>query len=487
MADEEIYRYDVVVVGCGIAGLSAALSARESGVRVAVLERATEAERGGNSRYSGAILRMASETEVAPDFEEHFARQAGYHLVPEMVAETAADYANWPAVIKTMPAADPEVISTFAADAPGAVAWLKEQGIRFGEASFFGLTKRTSPRIAVEGAGLALVETLAPRAAERGVDFHYETTSRSLITDDGRVTGLMASGKDNRSLRFQAKSVILACGGFQGNPEMVAHYLGPQGRYLRPVARGGYYDRGEGIRMALDIGAAPAGDYSDVHMQAIDPRSSITEPLVTIFVLGILVNRDGMRFTDEAPGPIDVHGENIIRAINRQPGGIAWCVLDGRIDQVKNWQRCVRSDQPPIEADSLDGLANTIGVPAAAFRRTVDAYNDACVDDDIDPYRVDGVSTKSLTPPKSNWARPILEPPFRSYPIIGSNTFTFGGLKVTPDAQVLNTSGELIPGLYAAGETVGIYYGVYCSATSVLRGTVFGRRAGLHAGRVSAI
>jgi tricarballylate dehydrogenase len=147
----------------------------------------------------------------------------------------------------------------------------------------------------------------------------------------------------------------------------------------------------------------------------------------------------------------------------------------------------VRSDQPPIEADSLDGLANTIGVPAAAFRRTVDAYNDACVDDDIDPYRVDGVSTKSLTPPKSNWARPILEPPFRSYPIIGSNTFTFGGLKVTPDAQVLNTSGELIPGLYAAGETVGIYYGVYCSATSVLRGTVFGRRAGLHAGRVSAI
>lgn len=487
MVNEETHRYDVVVVGCGIAGLSAALSAQECGSRVAVLERAPEAERGGNSRYSGAILRMASETEVAPDFEEHFARQAGYHLVPEMVAETAADYANWPAVIRTMPAADPEVISTFAAEAPGAVAWLKEQGIRFGEASFFGLTKRTSPRIAVEGAGEALVETLAPRAEEVGVEFHYETTARSLITDGGRVTGVTASGKDNRPIRFEARSVILASGGFQGNSEMVAHYLGPQGRFLRPVARGGYYDRGEGIRMALDIGAAPAGDYSDAHVQAIDPRSSITEPLVTIFVLGILVNRDGVRFVDEAPGPIDVHGENIVRAINRQPGGIAWCLLDGRIDDVNNWNRCVRSDQPPIEAGSLDAMAEAIGVPAAAFKRTVEAYNAACVGGDFDPYRVDGLSTENLTPPKSNWARPILDPPFRSYPIIGSNTFTFGGLKVTPDAQVLNTSGEPIPGLYAAGETVGIYYGVYCSATSVLRGAVFGRRAGQHAGQTNAI
>ena len=486
MAIAEAFKYDVVVVGCGIAGLSAALSARECGAGVAVLERAPEAERGGNSRYSGAILRMASEMEVAPDFVEHFAHQAGYHLVPEMVAETAADYANWPAVIKTMSSADPEVISTFAADAPGAVAWLKEQGIRFGEASFFGLTKRTSPRIAVEGAGLALVETLAPRAEERGVDFHYETTARSLITDNGRIAGVMASGKDNRPIRFEAGSVILACGGFQGNPEMVARYLGPQGRFLRPVARGGYYDRGEGIRMALDIGAAPAGDYSDAHVQAIDPRSSITEPLVTIFVLGILVNRDGVRFVDEAPGPIDVHGENIVRAINRQPGGIAWCILDGRIDEVTNWKRCVRSDQPPIEAGSLAEMAGAIGVPVPAFKRTIEVYNSACVDGDFDPYRVDGLSTENLTLPKSNWARPILEPPFRGYPVIGSNTFTFGGLKVSPDAQVLNTSGELIPGLYAAGETVGIYYGVYCSATSVLRGAVFGRRAGQHAGKANA-
>ena len=483
MADPESHRYGVVVVGCGVAGLSAALSARECGARVAVLERAPEAERGGNTRYTGASIRMASETEVAPDFEEHFAAHAGYHLDPALVAETAADYANWPAVVKTMPCTDPELVSTFAAAASPTIAWLKAQGVRFGEASFYGLTRRASPRIAIEGGGLALVETMAPRAAERGVEFHYETTAQALIMDGGRVAGLRASGRDNRDIRFEADSVILACGGFQGNPEMVAHYLGPNGRYLRPVARGGYYNRGEGIRMALDIGAAPAGDYSDIHTQPIDPRSGITEPIVMVFVLGILVNRNGERFTDEAPGPIDANYENITRAINRQPGGIAWCILDGRVDEIANWQRCVRSDQPAIEAGSLDELAEEIGVPAASLKRTVAAYNGACIDGHFDPFTVDGVCTEKLTPPKSNWAQPIVEPPFRSYPIIGSNTFTFGGLKVTPDARVLNTSGEVIPGLYAAGETMGLYYGVYPGATSVLRGAVFGRRAGLHAAK----
>jgi tricarballylate dehydrogenase len=152
------------------------------------------------------------------------------------------------------------------------------------------------------------------------------------------------------------------------------------------------------------------------------------------------------------------------------------------VDEIENWQRCIRTDQPPVEADTLDALAGKTGLPVAALRSTVDAYNAACTTGDYDPYSVDGLSTEGVTPPKSNWARPIRRPPFRAYPIISSNTFTFGGLKVTPDAQVVNTSGEIIPGLYAAGETVGIYYGRYPGATSVLRGAVFGRIAGTHAG-----
>ena len=122
-------------------------------------------------------------------------------------------------------------------------------------------------------------------------------------------------------------------------------------------------------------------------------------------------------------------------------------------------------------------------MPVDTLHATVAAYNAACRDGAFDPYTVDMLGTEDLSPPKTNWARPLDTPPFKAYPVIGSNTFTFGGLKATRDAQVLNTSGEVIPGLYVAGETMGLYYGRYPGATSVLRGAVFGRRAGLHAAR----
>jgi tricarballylate dehydrogenase len=479
----ESHEFDVVVVGCGVAGLSAAAAAQERGARVAVLERAPVEERGGNTRYTTAAIRMSSEDEVSPDFEEQFARNGGYHLDPEIVAGAAADYDNWPGILKTLSFADPELVSTFAENAPPTIAWLKTQGVPFGPIGYYGLTPRSSPRISISGGGLALIEAMVPRAEAKGAKFFYETTAQALLQDeDGRVTGLRATGKGNRTILFKARSVVLACGGFEGNPEMVAHYLGESGRYLRPVARGGYYNRGEGIRMALDIGAAPAGDYSEYHAQPIDPRSGATEPLVMIFTQGILVNTEGRRFIDEAPGPIDAHYEAITRVIRKQPGGMAWCLLDAGVDEIDNWQRCVRSDQPPIEAMTLDALAEMTELPAAVLAQTVASYNAACTGGRYDPYGIDKLATSKLTPPKSNWARPLTRPPYKAYPVISSNTFTFGGLKVTPRAQVVNMSGEVIPGLYAAGETVGIYYGRYPGATSVLRGAVFGRLAGMNAG-----
>jgi tricarballylate dehydrogenase len=330
---------------------------------------------------------------------------------------------------------------------------------------------------------LALIEAMVSRAELRGAEFFYEITAQALLQDDdGRVSGIRATGKRNLSVLFHAKSVVLACGGFEGNPEMVALYMGESGRYLRPVARGGYYNRGEGIRMALNIGAAPAGDYSGYHAQPIDPRSGATEPLVMIFTQGILVNRNGQRFIDEAPGSIDAHYEDITRTIRKQPDGIAWCVTDAGLDEINNWQRCLRTDQPPVIAATLTELAAAMEMPPAVFARTVANYNAACTGGMWDPHSIDGLATEGLAPPKTNWARPLEKPPFRAWPVISSNTFTFGGLKVTPDAQVVNMSGEVIPGLYAAGETVGIYYGRYPGATSVLRGAVFGRLAGMHAG-----
>ena len=207
-----------------------------------------------------ALMRMKSETEVADDLESHFAENAGHYLDPELVAETAQDFENWSSIVKVLNFTDPELIGTLADRAGPSLQWLKRYGVRFDSQPGYFITTCTT-RLGPVGGGLAIVEALAPAAEKAGARFFYETTARRLVLNEAGVdVGLEASGKGNQRLRFHAKSVVLACGGFQGNAEMLVRYMGPNARYLRPVARGGYYNKGEGIRMALDIGAAPAGD-----------------------------------------------------------------------------------------------------------------------------------------------------------------------------------------------------------------------------------
>jgi tricarballylate dehydrogenase len=326
-----------------------------------------------------------------------------------------------------------------------------------------------------------MIEALGAWADANGVETFYRTTARHLVEDGaGAVTGVQAVELGNRRLTFRAPSVVLASGGFEGNPEMLARYLGPNSRYIRPVARGGYYNRGEGLEMALAIGAAPAGDFTRFHAEPLDPRSGAPEPVVMIFNYGILVDIHGHRFTDEAPSSADATYEAVTRVIGEQPDGKAWLILDARLDEIAGWKRAVRSDQLPVEAATLEALAEKIAVPAAELAESVRAYNTACPRENVfRPEQPDGIATApGYTPRKSNWAFPVARAPFRAYPIICGNCFTFGGLKVDPDARVLNRDGEAIPGLYAAGETIGLYWGTYTGATSVLRGAVFGRIAG---------
>lgn len=475
---------DVLVVGSGIAGLSAAVTARQRGAGVRVLERAPPEDRGGNTRWTEAFLRLKSEDAVSDDFESHFARHAGHHLDPELVAETAGDFASRSPIARTLGFTDPDLIARFATEAPAAVAWLKTFGVRFDFLPMYFITTSTT-RLGTVGGGRAMVEALGAHADANGVTTHYRTTARSLIQDaSGAVVGVEAVAEGNRPMRFRARSVVLACGGFEGNPEMLARYLGTQSRYIRPVARGGYYNRGEGLSMALAIGAAPSGDWTRFHAEPLDPRSGAPEPVVMVFNYGILVDRHGRRFIDEAPSSADATYEAVTRIIGEQPDGIAWLILDARIDRIVNWQRAVRSDQPPIEAQSLPELANKIEVPADELASTVAAFNAATSPTaaEFQSDRPDGIATRpGFNPRKSNWAYPLERPPWRAYPIICGNCFTFGGLKVDPETRVLNMDGEAIPGLYAAGETIGLYWGTYTGATSVLRGAVFGRIAGARA------
>lgn len=475
----DIRRFDVVVVGCGIAGLAAAVTARQAGARTAVLERSAVEDRGGQTRWTEAMMRMQSESAVAHDFEEHFAANSGHYLDPQLINEAAGSFENWPAIVKVLNFTDPEIISTLSDQAGPTIAWLKNFGVRFDFLPGYFLTTCTT-RLAPIGGGLALVETLAGWAEQNGVEFFYRTTARDLLrSDDGAVEGVSALTADNSTVLFKAPSVVLASGGFEGNPEMLTRYLGPRARYLRPVARGGYYNRGEGIQMALGAGAASAGDFGQIHAEPLDPRSGAPEPIVLVFNYGILVNKNGERFIDEAPATVDATYEAITRTILEQREGIAWAIFDAKIDEVPNWKRSVRSDQPPISAASIEELADLLGVDRDALRRTIDSYNEACTPGNFEPLSLDGLSTRpGYAPKKSNWARRIDRAPFLAYPIICGNCFTFGGIRVNHGSEVLSAGGAPIPGLYAAGEMTGIYYGTYTGATSVLRGAVFGRIAG---------
>ncbi|MEQ1774460.1 MAG: FAD-dependent oxidoreductase [Burkholderiales bacterium] len=475
--------FDVVVAGCGIAGLSAAVSAAEGGARVAVLERAPIEERGGNTRYTDAYLRMKSETEVTDDFESHFADNGGGYLDPELIKHTTQAYDTWPAIVKTLSFADPELVSAFADACGPTVQWLKTFGVKFDFLPTQFLTK-SQPRLLPIGGGLALIEALAAAAEKLGVKFFYETTATSLLqSEHGAVTGLIASNNLGEPLHVMGK-VILGCGGFEGNAEMQTRYIGPRALYLRPVARGGYYNKGEGIQMALDIGAAPCGDFGSYHAEPIDPRSGRPEPSVFIFPYGILVNQEGVRFTDEAPGTVDATYESITRKIFNQTNGIAYTILDDKINDVPNYKLGLRSDQPPVTGATIAELAGKLNVPAATLEQTVHDYNAACRSDMsgiFKPLELDHLATHGLSPPKSNWARALDKPLYQAYPVISSNVLTFGGLKVNTRAQVLNQDGVPIKGLYAAGEVVGMYYKTYTGATSVLKGAVFGKIAGVDA------
>ena len=470
---------DLVVAGCGVAGLSAAVSAAEGGARVAVLERAPIEERGGQSRYTEAYLRMKSLDEVSDDFETHLAENGSGAIDPDLVARSADPQEQ--GLVRGLSMADPGFIQTLAEQAGPSIAWLRGLGARFDFLPTQFLTK-SQPRLLPVGGGQALVDVLSAKAEALGVQFFYETTATSLVEDeDGRVAGLRARTPQGR-LRFNGP-VVLACGGFQGNAELMTRYVGPRSVHLRPICKGGYYNRGEGIRMALDIGAAPCGDFGSYHAEPVDPRSGVSEPSVFIFPYGILVNQQGLRFTDEAPGTVDATYEAVTRRIYEQSGGVAWVVLDARHTRIPNYRLAIRTDKPPVVAASIEQLAAGIGVPAAALARTVADYNRACSGRDWQPLVLDGLGTEGLEPPKSNWACPIEEGPFHAYPIMSANVFTFGGLKVDPHARVLSADGRPIEGLYAAGEILGLYWGTYTGSTSVLKGIVFGRRAGLHASR----
>jgi tricarballylate dehydrogenase len=472
------HEYGVVVVGAGVAGLAAACAAAENGARVAVLERSTEAETGGNTRYTEAFLRMESPESVADGLEETLVDDFMGHLDPSLMADAALAPARRGPLYRAHHAVDPDYVAEFAASAPGTLTWLGAHGMRFDFLPTPFLTTSTT-RMAPVGGGLAIVETMGKAARGLGVEFHFETTARSLICGQSGVDGVLANTPTG-PVRFTGR-VVLASGGYQGNAELMARYHGDRALTARPVARGGNYNKGEGLEMALALGAATAGNFSLFHAEPVDPRSGEAEAAIFCFPYGVLINAEGRRFVDEARGPIDAWYERTTRDIQAQTRGMAWVVMDQQSLSVPNVRSGIRTDIAPVVGDSIAALAVALDVPVADLEATISSYNAACGDGEFDFSTPDGLSTTGLVPAKSNWARPMSDGPFEAYPIMAANVFTFGGLKTTAAAEVVDRDGRAIPGLWAAGELTGLYYSNYTGSTSVLRGATFGRIAGTRA------
>lgn len=477
------HEFDVVVVGHGIAGLSSAVSAMEGGARVAVLERAPFEESGGCTRYTEAFLRLKNEDEVSDDFETVLAECGSANPDPNIVRALDAPPEQWSGKVRATTVTDPEYIAAFAREAVPAVQWLKGMGVRYIPTVMPQLScRKDTPLICPSGGGLAMIEALMAKARAGGVQFFYEMPARSLIQDDtGTIVGVRAMGRGNRPVSFRARSVILANGGFEGSPEMLARYVGLGSANIRPVAPGCHFNHGDGIRMALDVGAAPSGDYNAYHATPVDERSGRFEAKILIFPYGIVVNKLGRRFANESSSSTYDNFDRLCYGIQAQRDGIAYVIVDAKINDIPDWKKAVYTDKPPIEAATLEELARKLDLPVDTFMKTVTEFNAACRPGSFDPFDGDKLATEGLDPPKFHWARTVDKGPFLCYPVVPSGIITYGGIKTDSSAHVLNTEGDRIPGLFAAGALVGVYYRKYAGATSVLRGATFGRIAGREA------
>ncbi len=223
---------------------------------------------------------------------------------------------------------------------------------------------------------------------------------------------------------------------------MMRAHLGAGADTIKLISPGTRFDTGDGIRMATDQGAAISGDWNGMHIEPVDPRSKGSAPIVLVYPYGIVVDQDGRRFMDEGGGLVHETWEAFARDIHfARPNGIAYAILDARLFEIENFGRAIRSEVPPYQSETLEGLAGQIGIPARNLRETVDGFNAAATGDmaRFDATRCDGLAAAdTLTPPKSNWARPIEKPPYLAYPLIGAVAYTFGGLATTEKAEVLD-------------------------------------------------
>ena len=482
-------RYDVVVVGCGNAGLSAALAAHQAGGSVLVLERAPIEQRGGNSMYTGGAFKFAYSsaediTEIVPDIP------AEQLAITDFGSYTEGDFLDDLGRLTEF-RTDPDLAEVLVRGSKETLLWHRANGVTFlpkyhkdafkvgGTFKFWG-----GDPLEVTAGGRGLIERLVKTAEAAGIEILYQARARDLLIGRDGITGIRV--EQNRTMStIECDAVVLAAGGFEASADWRARFLGP-GWELAKV-RGTRFNTGDGIGMALDIGAASTGHWSGCHAVSVDINSPDFGDYRIggnhferhSYAFGIMVNKLGRRFVDEGADYRNFTYAKYGAKVIAQPGQIAWQVFDGRMAEYLREEYRGRTSK--VTADSIEALAKKMeGIDEGAFARTIAEYN-AAVENEaaFNPTILDGVRTRGLEIDKTNWALPFVKAPFVAFPVTCGITFSYGGLKINTEAEVIHQDGTAIPGLYAAGELAGgIHYFNYAGGSGLTAGALFGRRAG---------
>jgi tricarballylate dehydrogenase len=458
-------KYDVIVVGGGNAALCAALEARGSGASVLLLERATEHMRGGNTRHTRNI--RCSHAAADQFFSGPYSEEE--HLQDLISVTGGPENMDLAKMAIRQSSTLPE--------------WMSKHGVHWQQPLAGTLHLGRTNRWFL-GGGKALLNTYFQTARRMGIEVRYNAMVEDLVIENGRFEAVRIKN-DNREQLIRGGAVVVAAGGYEANIEWLTRNWGEAAANF--IVRGTPYNDGTLLASLMKNGAKSIGDPKGFHAIGVDARSPkfdggiVTRLDATPF--GIVVNRDARRFYDEGediwPKRYAIWGT----LIARQPGQIAYCIVDS-----KTINKFLPPMFKPYQADTLEALAPQLGLDTRVFVETVTEFNSAAAGNtDVRMEKLDGLSTRGLTPPKSNWALPVDQPPFYGLPLRPGITFTYMGVMVDDRACVVEQSGRTFQNVFAAGEIMSgnILTKGYLGGFGLTIGSVFGRLAGGEAAKLA--
>ncbi len=450
--------FDVLVVGGGNAALCAALTAREAGATVLLLESAPREWRGGNSMHTRNLRCM-------------------HEMPQDVLTDAYPEEEYWQDLLKITGGITDETLARLAIrDSSVCRDWMRSHGVRF-QASLSGTLHLSRTNAFFLGGGKALLNAYYRSAQSLGIAVRYQAPVSRIELHQGRFIAAYVGAE-----RIEARACVVAAGGFESNLSWLREAWGQNERGEWPadnfLIRGTRFNTGEVLRTLLDGGADSVGDPTQCHAVAIDARAPKFDGGICTRVdcvsLGIMVNRDAQRFYDEGedfwPKRYAIWG----RLVAQQPGQIAWSITDA-----KAVGRFMPPVFPGVQADTIAELGTRLGLDGDRLQAEVARFNAACSPGKFDHAILDGNSTTGLAPVKSNWALPIDTPPFYGYSLRPGITFTYLGVKVDEQARVC-FGGIPSENLLAAGELMaGNVLGKgYLAGIGMTIGTAFGRIAG---------